>query len=136
MKAKGVVGRVLAEGGVEVRTERVYALCPKYIQARTWDLAVDPAVPEAVPGGNAKRGRALSGEQQARTLGADTFFVASFHPGTGADASHRGGMPGFVEVVDGKTLLWPDYVGNRMFNTLGNLAENPKRASCSRTSGG
>lgn len=122
MKAKGVVERVLPKGGFEVRTERVYALCPKYIQARTWDLAADPTVPE----GGAKRGRALTGEQQAKISGADTFFVASFHPETGADASHRGGMPGFVEVADEKTLLWPDYVGNKMFNTLGNLAENPK----------
>lgn len=126
MKAKGVVERVLAEGGFEVRTERVYALCPKYIQARTRDLAADPAVPEAVPGGGAKWGRALTPGQQARILTADTFFVASFHPGTGADASHRGGMPGFVEVADEETLLWPDYAGNKMFNTLGNLAENPK----------
>ena len=122
MKAKGVVARVLPNGGFEVRTERVYALCPKYIQARAWEFAADPTVPE----GNAKRGRALTGEQRARIIRADTFFVASFHPETGADASHRGGMPGFVEVADENTLLWPDYVGNKMFNTLGNISANPK----------
>jgi len=122
MKAKGVVERLLPEGGFEVRTERVYALCPKYIQARSWESAADPRV----PGGSTKRGRALTGEQRAKILRADTFFVASFHPETGADASHRGGMPGFVEVVDEGTLLWPDYAGNKMFNTLGNLVENPK----------
>ena len=122
MKAKGVVARVLPNGGFEVRTERVYALCPKYIQARAWEFAADPTVPE----GNAKRGRALTGEQRARIIRADTFFVASFHPETGADASHRGGRPGFVEVADEGTLLWPDYVGNKMFNTLGNISENPR----------
>jgi len=38
----------------------------------------------------------------------------------GCDASHRGGPPGFVQVDGGgATLLWPDYVGNWMFNTIG-----------------
>jgi hypothetical protein len=56
----------------------------------------------------------------------DTFFIATAHPEAGADASHRGGNPGFVEVSgDGTTLLWPDYSGNAMFNTLGNLVADP-----------
>lgn len=46
-------------------------------------------------------------------------------PGGGADASHRGGNPGFVRVPDGATLEWPDYSGNSMFNTLGNITINP-----------
>ena len=67
------------------------------------------------------------GEDLQHWIGrADTFFVASAHPEGGADASHRGGFPGFVRVVDGRTLTWPDYDGNRMFNTLGNLVENPR----------
>jgi len=37
------------------------------------------------------------------------------------DASHRGGEPGFVQVLDDNHLLWPDYAGNNHFNTLGNL---------------
>ena len=41
------------------------------------------------------------------------------------NASHRGGPPGFVEVVDDRTLRIPDYVGNSMLNTLGNLTVNP-----------
>jgi predicted pyridoxine 5'-phosphate oxidase superfamily flavin-nucleotide-binding protein len=58
--------------------------------------------------------------------GADTFFVASWHPAGGADASHRGGQPGFVRVPDERTLEFPDYPGNNMFNTLGNLAGHPR----------
>jgi hypothetical protein len=58
---------------------------------------------------------------------ADTFFIASAHPKRGADASHRGGRPGFAEVADnGRRLAFPDYSGNRMFQTLGNLAVNPR----------
>jgi len=44
----------------------------------------------------------------------------------GADASHRGGLPGFVRVEGDRRLEWPDYPGNAMFNTLGNLAADPR----------
>jgi uncharacterized protein len=39
---------------------------------------------------------------------------------------HRGGPAGFLRVMDEKTLAFVDYVGNRQYITLGNLAENPK----------
>ncbi len=55
----------------------------------------------------------------------DTFFIASTHSQQGADVSHRGGYPGFVQVIDATTLMFPDYVGNNMFQTLGNLSVNP-----------
>ncbi|HUF68453.1 MAG TPA: pyridoxamine 5'-phosphate oxidase family protein [Longimicrobiales bacterium] len=38
----------------------------------------------------------------------------------GTDASHRGGNPGFIRVTPDE-IVWPDYVGNSMFNTLGNI---------------
>ena len=49
------------------------------------------------------------------------MFVGSQHPERGADASHRGGEPGFVQVLDEQTLRIPDYAGNGMYQTLGNL---------------
>jgi predicted pyridoxine 5'-phosphate oxidase superfamily flavin-nucleotide-binding protein len=39
---------------------------------------------------------------------------------------HRGGPPGFLKVLDDKTLGFADFVGNRQYITLGNLTENPK----------
>ena len=42
------------------------------------------------------------------------------------DASHRGGEPGFVELLEESTLSIPDYPGNHMFNTLGNLSLEPR----------
>lgn len=39
---------------------------------------------------------------------------------------HRGGPPGFLRVLDDATLGFVDFVGNRQYITLGNLAENPK----------
>jgi uncharacterized protein len=53
------------------------------------------------------------------------LFIATAHPVYGADASHRGGMPGFVQVEGPRQIAIPDYDGNRMFNTLGNIAANP-----------
>lgn len=39
---------------------------------------------------------------------------------------HRGGPPGFLKVLDDKTLGFADFMGNRQYITLGNLTENPK----------
>ncbi len=68
--------------------------------------------------GSRRRSTSVSRATVAR---ADTFFIASFHPEGGADASHRGGRPGFVRVLGPDRLAFDDYPGNGMFNTLGNL---------------
>ena len=39
---------------------------------------------------------------------------------------HRGGPPGFLRVMDPKTIAFADFIGNRQYITLGNLAENPR----------
>jgi predicted pyridoxine 5'-phosphate oxidase superfamily flavin-nucleotide-binding protein len=39
---------------------------------------------------------------------------------------HRGGPPGFLRVIDERTIAFADFAGNRQYITLGNLAENPK----------
>ena len=67
-------------------------------------------------------------ERRALIERADTAFVGSLHPARGVDASHRGGAPGFIQVVDATTLRVPDYPGNSMFMTLGNF-EVDSRAS-------
>lgn len=54
-----------------------------------------------------------------------TFFIATLHPGVGADVSHRGGPAGFVR-VEANRVSWPDLPGNNMFNTIGNLLVNPR----------
>jgi len=106
---------ILHDNGVTMYAEQVYSNCPKYIQAREWKFA--QATPAIV-----QRSDTLNTAQQNWIHQADTFFIGSYHPEGGADASHRGGNPGFVKIVDEKTLLWPDYIGNNMFNTLGNIS--------------
>jgi hypothetical protein len=73
-------------------------------------------------------GRELDEERRALVERADTAFVGSLHPTRGVDASHRGGAPGFIHVVDTTTLRVADYPGNGMFMTLGNF-EIDSRAS-------
>ncbi|MFC4334325.1 pyridoxamine 5'-phosphate oxidase family protein [Salininema proteolyticum] len=105
-----------------VHTEQVYSNCPKYIQARTPDDG--PGV-GTVPG-SAQTSSTLTAAQERWIAQADTFFIATAAPGLGADASHRGGNPGFVAVTGSGGLSWPDYVGNSMYMTLGNLELDPR----------
>ncbi len=72
-----------------------------------------------------KRRHELSASQQQQISRADTFFIATDNPERGADVSHKGGNPGFVRVLDERRIAFPDYNGNSMFNTLGNLTVNP-----------
>jgi predicted pyridoxine 5'-phosphate oxidase superfamily flavin-nucleotide-binding protein len=115
-------GRVVANGsgGLVLEADQVFSNCPKYIQRRDEVPAGD-----AAPPATAARETRLTEAQRERLRAADTFFIASARPGDGVDVSHRGGMPGFVQ-VDGQRLAWPDYSGNAMFTTLGNLHVHPR----------
>ncbi len=53
------------------------------------------------------------------------FFLATSDPIGRPDCSFKGGAPGFVRVVQPDLLVWPDYDGNGMFKSLGNIAINP-----------
>lgn len=114
-------GVIMGEGHFSVQTRQVYPNCPRYIQSRLCESGDDTLrVPR-----QACEASSLSGELRDLIQRADTFFIASCHPEGGADISHRGGFPGFVQIRNGETLVWPDYNGNSMFNTLGNITENP-----------
>ncbi|HEY7161131.1 MAG TPA: pyridoxamine 5'-phosphate oxidase family protein, partial [Acidobacteriota bacterium] len=100
-----------------IHSEQVYSNCPKYIQARTWESQTGISNHKSV-----QRSAEFSDQQQAWIQSADTFFIASHHKEGGADASHRGGNPGFIHVLDKNRLRFPDYTGNTMFQTLGNIS--------------
>ncbi len=107
-----------------VDVQQVYPNCMKYIQRRTL-LDTPPSFPPASSDvGDAFPHGGLEGLPALR--GVDTFFLASAHPDGPADVSHRGGAPGFLRPVGPRTVEWPDYVGNAMFNTLGNLHLDPR----------
>jgi hypothetical protein len=110
------------DDGLTIAVEQAYGNCPKYIQQRRLERTAREG-PRTV-----RRSSALDPADIALIEAADTFFLGTVHPARGADASHRGGTPGFLRVVDGGALWWPDYPGNNMFNSLGNLASDDTAA--------
>ena len=127
-RVNGKIGR-LNENGFEIRVRQSFGNCPKYIQTRLYELGQDiESIGEARA---VRRGNALNRAEAAMIARSDTLFIASqFSEGDdwshGVDVSHRGGRPGFVIVAHESLLLFPDYPGNCMFNTLGNIQVNPR----------
>lgn len=108
-----------AADGLRITAEQVFSNCPKYIQRRSPITALTPTSRPAIHAAQ------LSTAQQFIVSTADTFFIATADDAGHADASHRGGNPGFVQVLGPRRLRWPDYYGNGAFMTLGNLETNP-----------
>lgn len=130
-RLNGVVGAVDAQG-FALEVSQSFGNCPKYIQARepvhrqrAGAGAVSASVHDA---------RGLDAPARRVIAAADTFFIATAHPkaahstdpAQGVDVSHRGGSPGFARVVGDNELVVPDFNGNHFFNTLGNIALNPR----------
>ena len=107
--------------------DQSYGNCPKYIQKHEFNLDL----------GKLDRLQVIKypiehnlSQQAAKFIEqADSFYIASRShafsedPRSGIDASHRGGKPGFVKVL-GDRLLFPDFSGNRFFNTIGNIEDD------------
>lgn len=109
-------------GGFAIEVDQSYGNCPKYIHtSNVWDSGI---------GSDRERvftGDALRAEDRRLIQRADTFFLGTNHPLSGADASHRGGPPGFVLTAHDR-LWFPDYPGNNLFNSLGNITADPSTA--------
>ncbi len=54
----------------------------------------------------------------------DMFFLSTIDTGGKPTVSYKGGDPGFIRVVDNKTLAFPSYDGNGMFLSMGNISGN------------
>ena len=67
----------------------------------------------------------LTAEDRAFVERSPMFFLATADGAGRPECSHKGGLPGFVHVEDERTLTFPDYDGNGMFRSLGNILENP-----------
>lgn len=105
------------------------------------DIAFTPAVREAQTrdGSRAQYARAFEtgdgvrnaeiGPEEAAFIHAQrSVFLATVSETGWPYVQHRGGKPGFLKVVDAKTLSFDDAPGNRQFITLGNLATNDRVA--------
>ncbi len=140
-KSVGVVGLDLStrrrnrlngkfDGGhaasISINVEHSFGNCPKYIQQRYLDTNEDaPQSDHSSP--NLKHRFAKFSQADIELVEeSDTLFIASSKEiGGDLDASHRGGKPGFVRVVNDKQLWFKDYPGNNFFQTFGNIHRHP-----------
>ena len=112
------------EQRLTIQVEESYPACPKYITRR--QLRLLPEEAGAASETEPAAGVALEPGPMAALHLTDTIFVATESPERGYDVSHRGGGAGFVKVVGPRTIRWPEFAGNSMFNTLGNLLHDPR----------
>jgi uncharacterized protein len=68
---------------------------------------------------------ALTDEDRAFIARCAMFFIATADAEGHPDCSYKGGLPGFVRTLDANTLAIPDYDGNGMYRTWGNVLANP-----------
>ena len=110
-----------ADGNLSLHVDQSYGNCPKYIQIRNKTPA-GPTTPK-----DPVTFTKLNAVDINQITQADTLLIASRaaefgdDPRAGVDINHRGGMPGFVTVLDDQTLQFPDYKGNSFYNTYGNI---------------
>jgi predicted pyridoxine 5'-phosphate oxidase superfamily flavin-nucleotide-binding protein len=113
---------IAGDSGLAIDVVQAYGNCPQYIHPRS------PSPDEQLHDARLiRRGGALGPDDVDQVLSSDTFFLGTSHPDYGNDASHRGGPMGFVR-ADARAVSWPDFPGNNMFNSLGNLAVDPAAA--------
>lgn len=70
--------------------------------------------------------QAFSDEDKIFIEKSSMFFLATADLNGQPDCSYKGGLPGFVQVVDEKTIAIPDYDGNGMYRSWGNVMLNPQ----------
>ena len=124
-RVNGVIDHIDDEG-MHLRVTQSFGNCPKYIQVREVEDAINATLIER------QTFVSLDDKAHAMIANADTLFVAT-GSGTdvmaegGIDISHKGGRSGFIR-IDHNVLTIPDFIGNRYFNTLGNILIDPRSA--------
>ncbi|MCJ1262212.1 hypothetical protein MMC22_002082 [Lobaria immixta] len=97
--------------------------CPKYLNKKLIipDLPKPVMIADSLP---------LPEEALRLLAKADMFFISSSNHDAAMGTNHRGGPPGFVRVLNNDSsstsLIFPEYSGNRLYQTLGNLQVYPK----------
>ncbi|ODU01301.1 MAG: hypothetical protein ABS81_21050 [Pseudonocardia sp. SCN 72-86] len=109
--------------GFEIAADQAFGNCPQFIQQRRIQTLSDTGSGEV----EMRQSQVLHADDVRLIEQADTLILGTAHPTRGADTSHRGGARGFVR-VDGDGLWWPDYPGNNLFNSMGNILESPATA--------
>ncbi|KAF4447378.1 hypothetical protein F53441_9098 [Fusarium austroafricanum] len=95
--------------------------CPKYLNKK--DIIPNEMAPKLL-----SEKLPLSQEALDLITAVDMFFMSSTN-GVTMDTNHRGGSPGFIRVIKNEEekveLIYPEFSGNRLYQTLGNFKVNP-----------
>ena len=112
-----------AELQMAFAVEQSLTNCPKYLNRKS----LLPIIPQPILLSDSLP---LCPAAIALLSKADLFFISTSHEGTSMGTNHRGGTPGFVRVAsthtNSTTLIYPEYSGNRLYQTLGNLYTTPR----------
>jgi hypothetical protein len=111
------------DGRLHLVVEESFGNCNLYISRPETDLIAREAFAGAK---SSASGVKLTKAERDRIQGAHRFIMATASA-RGADVSHRGGEAGFVQAGESE-LTFPDYPGNNMFATVGNLLEDGRCA--------
>ncbi|MBU2986274.1 pyridoxamine 5'-phosphate oxidase family protein [Saccharophagus degradans] len=109
--------------------EQSFGNCPQYIQKRELHWVETPQ--KCLQTEDIFLTNTLTSTSAEWIESSDTFFISSrtkrlsTDKRDGLDVSHRGGKPGFVK-VENDTLYFPDFSGNKFFNTLGNIQSDSR----------
>ncbi|KAJ5136587.1 Riboflavin synthase-like beta-barrel [Penicillium atrosanguineum] len=117
----GSLDEELGQAQLAVHIEESLGNCPKYLNKKH----VVPVRPAPTLISDSPQLPAAAIELLTRT---DTIFVSSRHGTSDMDTNIRGGPPGFVRVESNNgnaVLVYPEYSGNRLYQTLGNLQTTP-----------
>lgn len=119
--------QAIAEVQLVLKIEQSLGNCPKYLNKK--------AITTAVSSPELRSDSPVLGEHALALLAkADLFFISSSQNEVDMDTNHRGGPAGFVRVLSneapGAVLVYPEYSGNRLYQTLGNLKVNPLAGIC------
>ncbi|KAF2098281.1 hypothetical protein NA57DRAFT_66633 [Rhizodiscina lignyota] len=110
-----------------VQIEQSLGNCPKYFNKK--DLRPIVPSPKLI-----SESIKLGPEALALLNRLDMFFISSAAGDKDMDTNHRGGPPGFVRIMsneeDGAVIVYPEYSGNRLYQTLGNLKFKPQAGMC------
>ncbi|KAK4549319.1 hypothetical protein LTR36_006316 [Oleoguttula mirabilis] len=120
-------GETVAEVQLVLKIEQSLGNCPKYLNSKR--IVPTFSRPELVDDNPYFSQRAVKLLEKA-----DLFFVSSSQHDLDMDTNHRGGPPGFLRLASnepsGAVVCWPEYSGNRLYQTLGNLRVNPMAGIC------
>jgi len=124
-------GKPVKEVHIVLKIEQSLGNCPKYLNSKE----IQGVVPEPELRSS---GSHLSIEAVELVNKADLFFMTTSNANVDMDTNHRGGPPGFIRVVTkgdsssstGAKIIYPEYSGNRLYQSLGNLINTPAIGIC------